>query len=433
MVMKKRLTISTNCQIRLFLILAILLFRPAALSAAWSAKDLAAFQRQIVDYRPRLNPKYKKVKRRQTKYIIVHTSELGLKTTLRVVSKGKWVNKGRRKTHGGHANYVVARNGRTYRMLDKGYIADHAGRSMWDGETNISRVSIGIEMVGYHYAPLTSAQYRSVGKLIRILQGVYGLDDLDVLTHSQIAYGRPNRWFKKNHRGRKRCAKNFIRSKAGLGPTWPYDPDVRAGRLTPDAELASLFYGKKRLAAKLDEANIISITNTAWAIAGEDFDSPSTVYKYPDGTITTGREIANSNGWSRLPVKTVVLLNQGEQIDKLRKEGPVKTISDGITAWALAGRAYNRETTFYFLPSGRVLKGSKIDDWDDLPCGTNLIVGYDGPHELSKNRSAYSIAGKKYKASETIYYLPNEKPVGGDEIRDFSRLHSGIMVFIPKK
>jgi N-acetyl-anhydromuramyl-L-alanine amidase AmpD len=103
--------------------------------------------------------------------------------------------------------------------LDKKYIADHAGLSMWDGEKGISKVSIGIELVGYHYAPITAKQYRSVGILIDILQRVYHLDDRAVLTHSQIAYGTPNRWFKKNHRGRKRCAKNFIRSKAELGPT----------------------------------------------------------------------------------------------------------------------------------------------------------------------------------------------------------------------
>ncbi|NIP23136.1 MAG: N-acetylmuramoyl-L-alanine amidase, partial [Phycisphaerae bacterium] len=97
-----------------------------------------------------------------------------------------------------------------------------AGISMWDGETDISKVSIGIELVGYHYTPITEDQYRAVGLLIDILQDVYELDDKAVLTHSQVAYGPPNRWHRKNHRGRKRCAKNFIRAKAGLGPTWSH-------------------------------------------------------------------------------------------------------------------------------------------------------------------------------------------------------------------
>jgi N-acetylmuramoyl-L-alanine amidase len=54
--------------------------------------------------------------------------------------------------------------------MDKQWIADHAGRSMWDGRTDLSRMSIGIELVGYHYAPITDKQYRSIGLLIDILK-----------------------------------------------------------------------------------------------------------------------------------------------------------------------------------------------------------------------------------------------------------------------
>ena len=127
-------------------------------SSAFPLKERRSLQYSIVDYRLRLNPGYKKVRRKKTKYIIVHTSELGLKMTLRVVSRGKRLRNGRR-TYGGHANYVIARNGRTYRVLNKKYVADHAGLSMWNGETDISKISIGIlELVGYHYAPITESQ-----------------------------------------------------------------------------------------------------------------------------------------------------------------------------------------------------------------------------------------------------------------------------------
>jgi N-acetyl-anhydromuramyl-L-alanine amidase AmpD len=47
--------------------------------------------------------------------------------------------------------------------LDKKYVADLAGRSMWNGETGISQVSIGIELVGYRYAPISEKQYQSAG------------------------------------------------------------------------------------------------------------------------------------------------------------------------------------------------------------------------------------------------------------------------------
>ncbi|MGA8280984.1 MAG: peptidoglycan recognition family protein, partial [Desulfobacterales bacterium] len=150
------------------------LFILPSLSTAYTRKEHDKFQRSIVDFRSRLNPSFKRVKRKNTKYIVVHTSELGLKATLRVVSEGKRFRSGRR-TNGGHTHYVIARNGRTYRILDKKYVADHAGLSMWNGEEDLSNISIGIELVGYHYAPISEEQYKSVGILIDILQGAYNL------------------------------------------------------------------------------------------------------------------------------------------------------------------------------------------------------------------------------------------------------------------
>jgi hypothetical protein len=407
--------------------LAAFLYLPS-LSISYANADHGIFQRSIVDYRSRLNPNFKKVKRKQTKYIIVHTSELGLKETLRVVSRGKQLRSGQR-TDGGHTHYVIARNGRTYRILDKKYDADHAGISMWDGETDISRVSIGIELVGYHYAPITDNQYRSVGILINILQGVYGLDDKAVLTHSQVAYGPPNRWHRKKHRGRKRCAKNFIHAKAGIRQTWNYDPDVRAGRLVADVQLSKIFYGGRALYA--EAGNVITKINTAWRIAGEDFDSPTTVYKFPDGHIYTGDRIADTIGWKKIPSKTIVLLNQEYSLDVLKSGGLIKTISDGLTAWSFAGKDYNRATTIYFLPSGEIKPGSSISDWDDLPASTRLIIDYRGPYRLHKHRTAYRIAGLKYKDQKTIYYLPPKKLLAGNEIKDFSQLPAGTMIFLP--
>jgi N-acetylmuramoyl-L-alanine amidase len=399
-------------------------------TAAYTLSDRLNFQRSIVDYRSRLNPNYEKLRRKQTKYIIVHTSELGLKMTLRVVSKGKRLRNGRR-TNGGHANYVIARNGLTYRVLDKQYVADHAGLSMWNGETDISKVSIGIELVGYHYAPITESQYRSVGMLIDILQGVYGLDDRAVLTHSQVAYGNPNRWFRKKQRGRKRCARNFIREKAEVGPTWSYDPDVRAGRLLADLQLSKIYYGRREYVEKTDDANLITKINTAWSIAGEDYDSQTTVYKFPGGQIYTGDQISDKIGWDRIPAKTVVMLNQENSISLIKSDDPIKTISDNLTAWSFAGQAYNLETTIYFMPSGQIKVGSMISDWDDLPVKTKLIVGYRGPFELHNDRSAYQIAGKKYKDRKTIYYLPPKKLVAGDKISDFKELPRGTLIFLP--
>lgn len=420
----------------LIIVLSWIIFVPKD-AVAYTSSELSRYQNRIIDYRHRINPKYKKRVRSHTRLIIVHTSELGLDATLRVVSKGKRLKNGRT-TPGGHANYVIARNGRTYRILDKKYRADHAGLSMWQGSTDLSRISVGIELVGYHYAPISDSQYRSLGMLLQILKRVYGLGDKSILTHSQVAYGKPNPWFKKNHRGRKRCGKNFNRSKAGIGPTWSYDPDVRAGRLMADPMLARVFYSPysrkvSSVAKPLREpaSNIISKSNSAWSIAGGEYNDPTTAYILPDGKALPGDRVEKIIGWDRLPVGTKVLLNQETEQVKVQALSPIKRISSQMTAWSHAGQDYRSDTTIYFLPSGRVAQGSAIRDWDDLPVGTRLVVGYKGPYAITKTRTAYGIAGKKYKDKFVIYHLPQLGPIQGDKVADFNDLPRGATIYLP--
>lgn len=403
-----------------------------SIDAAVSQSERAAFTRSIVDLRKRQHPGFKKIRRKSTRYIVVHTSEAGLKSTLNTVNGGKVVS-GRRISYGGHSHYVIARSGRTYRTLDKRYRADHAGVSMWNGRKGISDVSIGIELAGYHYMEITGSQYRSLKVLIDILKRVYHLDDRGVLTHSQVAYGKPNRWNKKNHRGRKRCAKNFIRAKAGLGPTWSFDPDVKARRLTPDRELAAIFYGRQRLAARRLGTNIITPANSAWSIAGEDFDAPTTLYRLPGGKLIAGSNIGRQLGWDRIPSNTVVLLNQEKTSGLKRSRGPIKTITGGLNAWTLAGRDYKKSTTFYFFPDGHVKRGHQISDWDELPVKTRIIVGYGKPYTLSPGRSPIHVAGKRYRARDTLYYFPDNRLLSGAEVKNFKRLPRGVLVFLPVK
>ena len=412
------------------LTIALLLLQALPVHARYSKIERRAFQKTIIDKQRQLHPRFKKITRKETKHIIVHTSEAGLKTTLKLVSKGKLV-RGHRPTYGGHTNYVIARDGRTYRILDKKYEADHAGLSMWKGETDISKVSIGIELVGYHYTGITGKQYRSIGILIDILQDVYHLDDSAVLTHSQVAYGRPNRWFKKKHRGRKRCAKNFDRAKAELGPTLTFDPDVKTGRLTADPELAAIYYGHRLVTASRFPSNIITKSNAAWTIAGEDYNSPTTLYQFPDGRIIPGDQIDKRDGWNRIPRKTIVLLNQENYQNLKKNSGPVKIISNGLTAWTFAGRDYKKMTTFYFFPQGGMKNGRQISDWDDLPSETKVIVGYSGPYKVTPRRPPLKIAGMRYKKESTLYYFPNKKLIPGDQVKDFKRLPRGVLIFLP--
>jgi len=200
-----------------------------------------------------------------------------------------------------------------------------------------------------------------------------------------------------------------------------------------DERLSEVFYGRHNIDGGPDEANIISGHNTAWSIAGEDYDSNTTVYKFPSGHLYTGDQIADQIGWRRIPPKTVLLLNQDSGVELLKGDSAVRTIANGITAWSLAGKAYNRKTTIYFLPSGRIKTGSMISDWDDLPAKTRMLIGYNGPHRLNKNQTAFRVAGFRYKDRSTIYFLPPKKLVSGNKIRDFSRLPSGTLVFLPVK
>jgi hypothetical protein len=258
----------------------------------------------IIDYRGRLNPLFPKRVRKSTKFIIVHTTECDLKTTLKIVSEGKqddfkWVSRG------GHTHYVIARDGQTYRILDEKFRAHHAGRSMWNGERNINRVSVGIELVGYHNGDITARQYKSVGLLIENLKTTYSLEDRAVLTHSQVAYKSGTF----NKRGRKHCARNFDRKRAGLKPAWPYDPDVRAGSLQPDPLLSSIFYGTKIQTAAKYPSYVIQRDKTAWQIAGDKYNSPDTIYKLPDGLLISGNRINKKIGWNRIPAGTEVFID----------------------------------------------------------------------------------------------------------------------------
>ena len=386
------------------------------------------FQESIIDRRSGLNPRFQKLQRKSTQYIIVHTAEGGLQNTLNVVLDGKHDGK-RQLTYGGHAHYVIARDGRTYRTLDKSYRADHAGRSMWNGQDDLSSISIGIELVGYHHTDITAKQYHSLSVLLDILQSIYRLDDRAVLTHSQVAYGKPNRWVRSDHRGRKRCAKNFERSRAGIHDSWAYDPDVKSERLTADAELAALYYGPGR-AQPSTSTNIITASNTAWMIAGEDFDAASTLYRLPDGNVVAGDQLGRAVGWRRVPAGTEVLLNTNAAVIE-QSELPVATLSDGQTAWTFAGADYKKHTTLYIFPSGRVKNGGQITDWDGLPPRTRIAVGYRGPYRVTRAQPPIKIAGERYRDAETLYIFPDSSILSGEKIRDFRRLPSGVRVLVP--
>lgn len=419
----------------------------------------------IIDYQNHLNKRFKKVPRLNTQFIIIHTSEAGLSSTLETLSNGKHV--GRHRTFGGHSNYCIARNGQVYRILHHRYRADHAGLSMWNGIEDISSHSVGIELVGYHYGTITSQQYQSLSRLLKILQRTYNIPDKNVITHSQVSYGKPNLWFKRPHRGRKRCALNFEREKADLKDAWTYDPDVKAGRLARDRHIYAMFYQKKPKKTKTEDimtsasspketektgtaaavdptspmdmektpqlnnlTNVISQDNTAWNIAGEDYDDSTTLYILPGNRPIRGDRIATTVGWNHIPTGTQVLLNQPPDVEK--ETGPIFLISKEYTAWSFAGPDYSRPSTFYILPNERIIPGNRISDWDSLPDGTRMIIGYNGPFTIrnKKGETPWGIAGKGHNHPQTLYFIPGKGLLSGDKVNDFSDLPQGSKMFL---
>jgi len=397
---------------------------------------------RIIDYQKHLNPKYQKVERSSTDYIIIHTSEAGKKSTLHTLSRGKKVSSSHR-TIGGHANYAIDRLGNCYLILDPRYRADHAGKSMWNGTEDLSNHSIGIELVGFHYGTITRLQYQAISNLLDILQSRFQVRDRDVLTHAQISYGNPNYWFKKKHRGRKKCALNFVRKEAGLIGMWDYDPDVREKRLTQDPIIHNTFYSSQALARNriapvtgapplLPEGitNIIDPAHTAWSIAGEEYNQPSTLYLFPDGRKIPGDQVESAVGWGEIPAGTEVLLNHSIGPDGM--DGPVFTISSRNTAWSFAGRQYNDPHTFYLYPNQQLLRGDQIPDWDFLPNNTRMIINYSGPHTIKAEtgHTPWGIARELAKAPQTLYLIPGRGFIAGDKITDFSKIPRGSRLFL---
>ena len=125
------------------------------------------------------------------------------------------------------------------------------------------------------------------------------------------------------------------------------------------------------------------------------------------------------------------ILNQETEQVVVQAKNPIKTITGQMTAWSHAGADYRSDSTIYFLPSGRTMVGSRIRDWDDLPAGTKLVVGYKGPYAVTLTRTAYKIAGKRYKDKTVVYRLPGGVLMPGNEIKDFNDLPKGVDIYIP--
>ena len=370
-----------------------------------------------LDIRNHLSPRdQRRPTRPHTRYIVLHTTEGREAGSLKKIRRR------------GEAHYVVGLNGRVYRIIDKSRIATHAGRSYWDGNKVIDNFSIGIEVVGYHDKESTPAQYRALRELLRQLQSLYRIADGNVLTHSMVAYGRPNRFHRYYHRGRKRCAMIFadsgVRAKMGLADKPAFDPEVKAKRLrVADAQLHRFLYAPPTtVLSKPVESNVIARGWSAWTIARERYNSPDTKYLFPSGKVLRGDQISN---WESLPVGTRVEFGREDQQQtaKAEFEGFLETTGAETRAGDLVGSAFDGETTIYFLPNGLIRTGSALASGtgtrgilERLPAGTRILMGYVYGGYITRGRFPHHIAGSKWNYPSTFYRLPNGRILTGDEI-----------------
>jgi N-acetylmuramoyl-L-alanine amidase len=384
----------------------------------------------------RLSPLNRKRPRRPyTRYIVLHTTE------------GEEAGSLQKIVRFGEAHYVVSPSGAVYRIIDKQKIAKHAGRSMWEGRTTIDNFSIGIEVVGYHNRDITEAQYGALHQLLKQLKSQYNIPDRNILTHSMVAYGRPNRFHGDNHRGRKRCGMIFarpdVRAHLGLQSKSEHDLDVESGRLRiGDQELFSYLFarGSKPAPAAtaskpaaietLAESSIIDNNWTAWNIARERYDHPSTTYIFPDGKRLAGNEIRD---WSKVPAGTRVLLDEADDTQVF--EGFLEIGKDGDTSKAVAGTGYASAATIYFFPDGLIRTGAELKRrrsnkklLDNPPVGTRILVGYTYGGYVKTKRPPSSIAGEKWNYPSTYYRYSNGTMISGDDI-DIKSIPAGTLVF----
>ncbi len=309
--------------------------------------------------------------RPSTKYIVLHTTEGAEQGSLNKVHRL------------GETHYFVGLDGTVYRIIDRSRIATHAGRSMWHGQRALDDSSIGIEVSGYYDQNITQAQYRALRELLRQLKGIYRVPDVNILTHSMVAYGRPNRYHPEDHRGRKRCGMIFaqpkVRAALGLTSQPAADTDVQAGRVAvADPVLFRALYPRAASATVL------------------------TASVSPPSEIQSGA-------------------NGGEE----SFEGFLEIGKDGSSARELAGSAYKDERTIYFFPDGLVRTGAEMSRsrrlrprLENPPDGTRVLVGYIYGGHVRSSRPPSRIAGARWNYPSTYYRLPDGKIVSGDEIED---------------
>ncbi len=333
----------------------------AALVAPLSAGALSFSNR----YRSPRNPE--RAIRKATRLIVLHTTEAGARSSLNKLSER------------GEAHYCIDEKGVAYRIVDRNREAFHAGRSMWSGKEECDSYSIGIEVVGHHDKPVTLAQLDAIRDLVALLKKEYRIDDAHVVCHSHVAYGAPNKWQKRNHRGRKRCGMLFampsVRQRLSLKARPAFDPDVRARRLVVgDPYLEKVLYGRVDTMAGKIGRNVAPPPKEGF-FASLFNKKPAEMANEPEKENYYAKPPAPANAPAKAPKKAPAKANANpppapaaakrepasqRDLEDRMKYRELGTLGPKSSPYKVAGRSWNAATTYYLI-RGRVVRGDRLD------------------------------------------------------------------------
>ncbi len=367
--------------------------------------------------------------RKATRLIVLHTTEAHAKSSLNKLSER------------GEAHYCLTEEGVAYRIIDRDREAFHAGRSMWNAKEDCDEYSIGIEVVGFHNKTMPLKQLLALKELVRQLKQTYKIPDHQVICHSHVAYGAPNTWHKKKHRGRKRCGMLFampsVRAKLGLTARPAYDPDVRAKRLVQaDGYLNSVlygsvdtmtaFYGKGRAQISAAPAKAETAATKKVAKVKPAAKKPAPVPKARTKPVVVPKEAPKPP-----PPKEVEKPEEQEESDWLRTMGLKGGYFKKKAKLVMPATAKAEESKQKPLPLPKDLHVRKMgDDVKDLAALVKL-PGYTRGGPVSAELSPYKIAGPAWRSPTTYYYGPRGKITTGDKI-DERAVEAGTFIFYKK-
>jgi len=353
-------------------------------------------------YRSPRNPERKV--RRSTELIVLHTTEAPAKSSLNKVSDR------------GECHFVVTEEGSVYAIVDRDREAFHAGRSMWNGREDVDKFSVGIECVGYHDKPMGKVQLAAIAQLVKELKAMYRIPDERVVCHSHVAYGAPNKWQKRQHRGRKRCGMLFamasVRRVLGLKARPAIDTDTRSGRLAiGDNYLQTVLYGNVDTMTAYYGQNAVPV-----AAAPAPPSSGSWVRRL----FTSSAKPPSPSGATKQVKKWTT--STVTKVSKWPKASDGKKKSNPATTKAKPAAATAKPTPAKSSPTAKPA-AKPPSSIAELKAQGYVVKG-----TISKSATALRIAGAKWNASET-YYTIRDKVYSGKGV-DPAKLEKGMSVWM---